>query len=65
MDDATKQQLLQRAADLLGRHELAQRLNVPSDVLETWMRGDVAVPAGKLTVLACVLESFSREQRKT
>jgi transcriptional regulator with XRE-family HTH domain len=60
MDDTAKQQLFQRAADLLGRDEIRQRLNVPSEVIEAWMRGDVSLPDGKLLVLACVLETFSR-----
>jgi hypothetical protein len=60
MDAAAKQHLLQRADHLLGRDEIARYLNAPSEVIETWMRGDVSPPDGKLLVLACVLETFSR-----
>jgi hypothetical protein len=63
MDDTAKQHLLQRADDLMGRDVIARRLNVRSEVIETWMRGDATLPDGKLLVLACVLESFSRQER--
>jgi hypothetical protein len=60
MDHTIKQRVLQRAADLLGRDEIGRRLNVPSQVIEAWMRGDASLPDGKLLVLACVLENFGR-----
>ena len=60
---ATKRQLLERASKLLGRDELAERLNVPSTLLEAWMRGDATMPDGKLMDLARVLDNISREER--
>lgn len=63
MDDTAKQHLLQRADLLLGRDEMARRLNVPSEVIETWIRGDATLPDGKLLVLACVLDSLTRQER--
>jgi hypothetical protein len=60
MDDTARQDLFRRATDRLGHDEIGQRLNVPAEVIEAWMRGDVSLPDGKLLVLACVLEIFSR-----
>lgn len=39
MSDATKQRLLARAADLLGREELARCLEVNGGVLDAWISG--------------------------
>jgi DNA-binding transcriptional regulator YdaS (Cro superfamily) len=61
---ATKQQLLERAGKLVGRDELARRLNVPSTLLEAWLRGDVTMPDGKLMQLARVLDNISREEKR-
>ena len=62
MDDAaTKRHLLDRAGTLLGRDELARRLNVPSDLLEAWIGGDATMPDGKLMELARLLDTFARE----
>jgi hypothetical protein len=64
MDDvANKRQLLERAAALLGRDELARRLNVPSHLLEDWIRGDLTMPDGRLMDLARLLDHFAREER--
>jgi len=62
MDDA-KQRLLKHAINLLGQHGLARRLNVPSSLLDDWIRGDATMPDGKLLVLAAILETFSSPQR--
>jgi DNA-binding transcriptional regulator YdaS (Cro superfamily) len=61
---ATKQQLLERAGKLVGRDELARLLNVPSTLLEAWLRGDVTMPDGKLMQLARVLDKVSREEKR-
>jgi hypothetical protein len=58
-----KRGLLNRAAKLLGVIDLARRLNVPSTLLETWMRGDGTMPDGKLMDLARLLDRISREAR--
>lgn len=52
MSDATKQRLLTGAADLLGREELAQCLEVSAGVLDAWISGRASMPDGKLLVLA-------------
>lgn len=69
MDDearhiAAKRQLLERAGKLVGRDELARRLNVPSTLLDAWVRGDITMPDGKLMDLARVLDSVSREKER-
>ena len=58
-----KRELLNRAAKLLDVTDLARRLNVPSAVLETWMRGDAIMPDGKLMDLARLLDRISRDAR--
>ena len=60
-----KRELLNRAARLLDVVDLARRLNVPSALLETWMRGDAAMPDGKLMDLARLLDRISREARES
>ena len=50
MSDATKQRLLSGAADLLGRDELAQCLEVSTAVLDAWISGRASMPDGKLLV---------------
>lgn len=60
--EARKRYLLQRAAKLMGRDQLAQRLGIPSALFEDWIRGDATMPDGKLMELARVLDMVSREQ---
>jgi ribosome-binding protein aMBF1 (putative translation factor) len=60
--EARKRYLLERAAKLMGRDQLAQRLGIPSAVFEDWIRGDATMPDGKLMELARVLDMVSREQ---
>ena len=55
----TKQQLLQRAATLVGLHELAMRLKVTEPLLEAWISGDAPVPDRKLLVLADILDNWA------
>ena len=60
--EARKRYLLERAAKLMGRDELAQRLGIPSALFDDWIRGDATMPDGKLRELARVLDTMSREQ---
>lgn len=61
MITATKRQLLERGAKLLGRDELARRLNMPAALLEAWLCGTATMPDGKLMELARLFESISQE----
>ena len=60
----TRQELLRKAADLLGRDELATGLKVPLDVLEAWMSGAGTMPARKLSALADLLDEASNPPRR-
>jgi DNA-binding transcriptional regulator YdaS (Cro superfamily) len=60
--EARKRYLLERAAKLLGRDELARRLGIPPALFEDWIRGDASMPDGKLMDLARVLDGMSRGQ---
>ena len=51
--------MLRKAADLLGRDELANGLKVPVPVLESWMNGTDTIPARKLSALSDLLEEIS------
>ena len=55
----TRQTLLRKAADLIGRDELASGLKVPVSVLEAWMNGTGIMPARKLSALADLLDKIS------
>lgn len=61
--EARKRYLLERAAKLMGRDELAQRLGIPSALFDDWIRGDATMPDGKLMELARVLDTLSRNQK--
>jgi hypothetical protein len=63
MTPATKQQLLARGAKLLGREELAKRLNMPCSLLEAWLCGTATMPDGKLLDLARLFDDISREDK--
>ena len=56
--------MLRKAADLLGRDELATGLKVPLDVLEAWMSGAGTMPARKLSALADLLDEASNPPRR-
>ena len=55
----TKQELLRKAVRLIGRDELAQKLGVPTHLLDAWMNGQASMPDRKLVQLANVLDQFS------
>jgi hypothetical protein len=50
-----KQEIAQRAVDLVRRVELAEQLDVPSWVVEAWMYGGINMPDSKLMDLAAFL----------
>ena len=62
--EARKRYLLERAAKLMGRDELARRLRIPSALFEDWIRGDATMPDGKLMELAHVLDRLSQEEEQ-
>ena len=49
---------------MLGKEELAERLNVPESLLEKWMGGDATMPDGKLLKLANVLDAWVASQTR-
>lgn len=59
MAENTKQQLLRKAVALLGRDELARRVNVPVTLLDAWIRGHASMPDRKLVALADILQKIS------
>ena len=60
MADTTKQELLRRAATLVGVENLAIALRVQPSLLEAWMTGQAAMPDRKLIVLAAFLDGISQ-----
>lgn len=61
MIESRKQQLLQRAAALMGQTELAKRLNVSEPLLDAWMQGKAEMPASNLTLLARVMIKWAED----
>jgi hypothetical protein len=61
--EATKRNLLGRALKLLGKQELAKRLNIPTPLFDDWVRGDATMPDGKLMELARTMDKLSREKK--
>jgi hypothetical protein len=61
--EATKRNLLGRAVKLLGKEELAKRLNIPTPLFDDWVRGDATMPDGKLMELARTMDQLSREKK--
>ncbi|HTM61074.1 MAG TPA: hypothetical protein VL199_12000 [Burkholderiales bacterium] len=56
MAQSTRQLLLELAVKGFGRTDLAQRLNVPTAVLDDWLSGQTALPDAKLLALIEVLD---------
>ena len=63
MADRTKQDLLRRAADLMGIDELALALKSPRSLVEAWMQGHASMPDRKLLMLADVLDKLGRPEK--
>lgn len=63
VDETTKQALLRKAADLIGRGELAVRLKVPPHLLDAWMRGLATMPDRKLGLLADLIERIDDSKK--
>lgn len=59
MPEDTKRRLLKRAAELMGKDELAIRLGVPVTLLEAWTEGQATMPDRKLLKLADALAQFT------
>lgn len=55
-----KQEIVQRAVELVGHVELAEQLGVPSWVVEAWAYGGIDMPDNKLLDLAVLLLETSR-----
>ena len=60
MSFSKKQQLLERAVELVGRQQLAGRMGIPETLLSAWVSGDVTMPDGKLLVLAAILDEAAK-----
>jgi len=56
MAQSTRQLLLELAVKGFGRTDLAQRLNVPTAVLDDCLSGQTALPDAKLLALIEVLD---------
>jgi hypothetical protein len=58
----TKAELLRRAADLVGRDQLAVRLKVPASLLDAWISGTATMPDRRLTALADILDRLANQE---
>jgi hypothetical protein len=59
MPETTKQQMLRRASELLGRVELAALLDVRASLLEAWISGHASMPDRKLLALTDILDKIA------
>jgi hypothetical protein len=60
----SRQVLLSKAADLVGRQKLARCLNISPALLDSWISGSGSMPDGKLMELALTMDKLSREQKQ-
>jgi hypothetical protein len=60
----SKQALLCKAADLIGREQLASGLNISGALLDSWMSGRASMPSRKLSALADLLEEISNSPKR-
>jgi DNA-binding transcriptional regulator YdaS (Cro superfamily) len=60
----TRRILLSKAADLIGRQDLAAGLNISPALLDSWISGSATMPAGKLSALAHLLEEISNPPKQ-
>jgi hypothetical protein len=56
--ETTRQLLLKKAAQLLGRTDLAVRLKIPVALLDAWIAGHGSMPDRKLALLADLLDGL-------
>ena len=59
-----KKTLLCKAADLIGRDQLASGLKISAALLDSWMSGRASMPDRKLSALADLLEEISNSPRQ-
>lgn len=59
MEETAKQQVLRKAADLVGREQLAVLLKVPKTTLDAWLEGQATMPDRKLRMLGDVLDDMT------
>jgi transcriptional regulator with XRE-family HTH domain len=57
-----KHRLLQDAAKLMGKQELARRLNVSESLLDDWIRGEGTISDSRLMKLSEVLERWANRK---
>jgi hypothetical protein len=55
----TTQNMLRKAADLMGEEELAVALKVPRHLLQAWISGHASMPDRKLMMLIDALDKFA------
>jgi hypothetical protein len=56
--------LLSKAAELIGRAQLARGLNISPALLDSWIAGSGRMPDGKLSTLASLLEKISNPPKQ-
>ena len=60
----SKKTLLCKAADLIGRDQLASGLKISAALLDSWMSGRASMPDRKLSALADLLEEISNTPKQ-
>jgi len=60
----SKKTLLCRAADLIGRDQLASGLKISAALLDSWLSGRASMPDRQLSALADLLEEISNSPKQ-
>jgi len=59
VEQLRKHRLLGDAARLMGKEELARRLNVSQSLLDDWLRGEGTISDSRLMKLSEILEHWA------
>jgi hypothetical protein len=58
--ESIRQQVLRRAAEAIGRENLADLMKVPVPLLDTWLAGHATLPDRKFVALTDILDKRAR-----
>jgi hypothetical protein len=62
VSQTTRQELLRRAVELVGKKDLAIRLGVTQGVLDGWLTGYLLMPDRKFLALSDLLDKLDKQK---
>jgi phosphoserine phosphatase len=63
VSQTTRQEVLRRAVELIGKKDLATRLGVTQGVLDGWLAGYLLMPDRKFLALTELLEKLDERKK--